>query len=100
MASHRPPGTGPAAVPAGAGILGGDWGRVLPGLAACLAIGVAWALGLGLLFGVGDLHSRATLRLVDRVGGGAALPPRHGLLRRTYARGDPGVGLLTMRPWS
>jgi tetratricopeptide (TPR) repeat protein len=63
---------------------GGDWERVQLILAACLAIGAAWAAGLGLLFACGDALARATLRRVDRAGPGLAIPRGYASVRRLY----------------
>jgi tetratricopeptide (TPR) repeat protein len=63
---------------------GGDWERVRLALAACLALGMAWALGLGFLFVLGNALSRATLRLIEQDGQGLSIPRSHAFVRRLY----------------
>jgi tetratricopeptide (TPR) repeat protein len=62
----------------------GNWEHVRLALAACLALGAAWAVGLGILFLLGDALSRAALRLAERDGRGLAIPRGHATARGLY----------------
>ena len=70
----------------------GKWEHVGLALAASLALGAAWAVGLGILFLLGDTLSRAALRLAERDGRGLAIPRGHATARGLYRDRDPGRG--------